>query len=396
MADALGNIMVLDLTRVLAGPHCTRLLADMGADVIKIEEPGGESYDRTLWGSTWGTEGLRISYGTLHRNKRNITLNLKSEEGREIFLDLVKKADVVVQNFSVPVMERLRIGYDVLRLVNPRIVYCAISAFGQTGPYRDYPGYDSIIQAYTGYLTTNGFPDSPPCRIGFSLCDYFTALYSAYGILVALYSRQQTGLGQMIDCSIFDVMCQLNIEWLMPTVIQGKQNPRKGNTHPYTSPTGLYRTKDNKYIWMAVQAQKQWQSVAEIIGRQDMNDKTLRERTTELRSEVDKAVEKWTATKDLDEALRIFQKAGVPCAPVQDLLELLSDPQAIARKTFIEVPDELGTINNIPGIVPKFSVTPGRAKFGYVKEGKHNSEIYQNLLGYSEMQMAGLKRKGII
>jgi crotonobetainyl-CoA:carnitine CoA-transferase CaiB-like acyl-CoA transferase len=395
MAEALRGVTVIDLTQVLAGPHCTRLLADMGANVIKIEEPGGNSYDRKLWGS-FGEEGLRRGYAAQNRNKKNITLNLKSVKGKEIFLDLVRKGDVVVQNYSAGVMGRLGFEYNTLKAVNSNIIYCAISGFGQTGPYKSYPAYDSIIQAYCGYLTINGFPYDPPCRIGFSVCDYLGGIYGAYSILVALYYREISGKGQMIDCSLFDIMSQTNIEWLLPTIINGYQSPRKGNDHPMSSPTGIFHTKDKKHIFLTLQAQKQWQRLTEIIGRRDLNALSLDDRLGKYRQEVNASVEKWAKTKDRDEALSILRKAKLPCAPVQNLLDLLSDKHSIARGNFVEMQDDIGLIDKIPGVAPKFSLTPGSAKFGYVKAGKHNEEVYTRLLGYHKTQIEEFAEKGII
>jgi len=394
MNKALENITIIDLTQVLAGPTCTRLFSEMGANVIKIEPPGG-GYERNKMGSS-NDERLRYRYACINRNKKNVTLNLKTSNAKEIFFKLIEKGDVVVSNYSVGVMESFGLDYETVKKRNPRIVYCTISGFGQDGPYKDYPAYDSIIQAACGFFSINGFPDKPPCRVGVSIIDYFGGLFAALNIMFALHFKNLTGQGQMIDVSLYDVACQMNLDHLAPAIDKGKQLPRQGNRHPISCPSGIFTTKDGKYLFLTQQTEKQWQSMTKIIGRKGIAVWGLTERLEKHRDEVEEVVQDWVKTQTLEEALAILRREKLPCSPVNGILDILSDPQSISRGNFISVEDDLGIIDNVHGVAVKLSLTPGKVEWGYVKAGKHNEEVYGKMLGYTREQIAELEKEGII
>ena len=331
MTKPLQNIRVLDLTQVLAGPFCTQQLASMGADVIKIDPPWG-SYNKVFEG--FPKDLVRRLLGVNSANKKNISLNLRKDRGKEIFFELLKKSDVVVQNFSPGTMERIGLGYDVLKKINPRIVYCAISGFGQNGPLRNRPAYDPLIQSMSGILSINGFPDREPVKVGTSISDYLGGLYAALGIMYALYTRDTiTGEGQMIDCAMFDASVSVLHEAFAFSLYENKPLQKTGNQYPLAAPAGIYRTKDDKYEFITGQTEAQWNAVMSTIGREDLIDNgwKLPERVQHGK-EIDVAIEKWTLTKTRLEIEEILIPLDVPCASILDPVEVSRHPQTKARE----------------------------------------------------------------
>jgi len=266
MAKALEDVIVLDLTQVLAGPFAVTILADFGANVIQIEPVGGD-YSRRLTASR-SAEIRRLRDWNLRRNRRNMTLNLRSQKGKEIFLELVEKGDVVVQNFSPGAMERLGLGYDILKKANPNIIYCAMLGYGQTGPYKDRLAYDPTIQAASGLMSMTGFPENPPVRAGIQIADYAGSVYAVIGILMALHYKDITGKGQMIDCAMFDGVCH----WVMGEVggyIEAGKD-RLGNHHAWGVPCDAYETKDGQFIVLFIQAENHWENFLSLVGKEEL------------------------------------------------------------------------------------------------------------------------------
>jgi CoA:oxalate CoA-transferase len=395
MAKALEDIVVLDLTQVLAGPFAVTILADFGADVIQIEPVEGD-YNRRLTASR-PIETQRLADWTKRRNRRSITLNLRSPKGKEIFLELVKQADVVVQNFSPGTMEKLGLGYDRLRESNPEIIYCAMSGFGQTGPYKDRLAYDSIIQAASGIMSMTGFPDAPPVRVGPNVADYTGAVYAVIGILLALHYKQRTGKGQMIDCAMFDAMCHWTIHEIGGIIATGKE--RVGNRHPWAI-QDIYETRDGQNLLFAIQTDAQWESFLRLVGKEELIAEKWDFNTRVQRSEeiYPLAIE-WAKGKTLEEAIEELTAVRIPNSAIIRAMDLETDRQVLDRQMCNVVEDPVvGAVRGVIGVAPKLSETPGSIDVarGITELSQHTEEILTGLLGYREEDVAMLKREGVI
>ena len=387
----LENVRVIDLTQVLAGPFCTQLLSTMGAEVIHIEPPWG-GYGTILFRDS-PLDMRRRMWATLERNKKTITLNLRSEKGKEIFLELIKKGDVVVDNFGPGVMERLGLTYDIMKEVNPKIICCALSGYGQTGPWKDRRAYDPCIQASTGVMITTGYADRRPVRAGPAISDCLGGLYAAIGILLALHARDTiTGKGQMIDCAMYDA----SISVLVGEYARGNWS-RMGNRFPFAAVSDVYETKDGKLEFISVQTDEQWESFMKTVGREDIAaEKLTLEERVERGDEVDVIVQSWTGTKTRQELEEILSEIKVACAPVLELEEVVKHPHSAAREMFVEVDDMYGKIPGVPGVVPKLSDTPGVIKWGLIPSDAFNEEVYVGLLGYTKEEMTKFKEEEVI
>jgi len=396
MAKALKGVVVLELTQVLAGPFAVTMLADFGADVIQIEPPGGGFYHNRSRSGLSVAENRRMSWSK-NRNRRSITLNLRNPKGKEIFLELVKKADIVVQNFSPGAMERLGLGYDILKESNPGIIYCAMSGFGQTGPYRDRLAYDSIIQAASGIMSMTGFPEIPPVRVGPNVADYAGAVYAVIGILLALHYKQRTGKGQMIDCAMFDAMCHWTVHEIGGIIATGKE--RVGNKHPWALQE-LYETRDGEYLIFAVQTDAQWESFLRLAGKEELIAEKWDFNTRIQRSEeIYPVAMEWAKSKTLEEAIKELTAVRIPNSGVTRALDLETDPQVLERQMCNIVEDPVvGAVRGVTGVAPKLSETPGSidVKRGIPELSQHTEEILTKLLGYRKEDMAILKREGAI
>jgi crotonobetainyl-CoA:carnitine CoA-transferase CaiB-like acyl-CoA transferase len=396
MTKPLQNIRVVDLTVALAGPFCTQQLAAMGAEVLFVDPPWG-GYQTAVF-STFPMDFQRRILGPLLANKKHITLNLRHEKGKTLLLELAKKSDVLVQNFSPGTMEKLGLPYEVLKEANPKLVYCAISGFGQNGPLKNRLAYDPVIQAMTGLVSVNGFPDREPVQIGVTLSDFLGGLYAAFGILTALHARDTiTGEGQMIDCAMFDASLSLTQEGMARSLTEGRATGRRGNSYPFAIPAGTYPTGDGKMEFIACQTDKQFNTVMKIIGREDIaaKDWKLAERVKH-RAEVDNQVSIWTASRTQQDIEEVLIANDIPCAPIMDMLEVANHPHTAARNMLNELPDKAGTISGILGVVPKLLGTPGRQEYGLMESGSFNEEVYGGLLGMSAEEMARYKEEGVI
>jgi CoA:oxalate CoA-transferase len=396
MVKPLENVRIIDLTQVLAGPFCTQLLSSMGAENIRVEPPWG-AYGSGLFESI-PLDVRRRMWGVSQRNKKNITLNLRTQKGKEIFIDLVGKGDVVVENFGPGVMEKLGLDYQTLNDVNPRIIYCSIKGYGQNGPWKDKVAYDACIQAAAGLLSTIGYPDRPPVKVGPSICDCLGGLYAALGILIALHARDTiTGKGQMIDCAMYDATISILVETVAHSLFDGKPLPRMGNRSIMGSPSGAYPTKEGKLEFIQIQTDAQWKAFLKLIGREDIlaQEWNFRKRVGQA-EEIDKMAEEWTKTKTQHEIEDILSELQIGCAPVVDLVELEKHPQALAREMFLKIDDMYGQISGVTGIVPKLSDTPGGVEWGAMPRGAFNEEVYIGLLGYNEETLCKLKEEEVI
>ena len=385
----LDDLFVLDLSRILSGPVCTMLLADMGADVIKVEPPPAGD-DSRQWGPPF-IDGISTYFLSVNRNKKSIGLNLKVETARQILWKLIERADILVENFRPGVLEKLGFGYDAVSKKNPRIVYCSISGFGQTGPYRDRPGYDVIAQGESGMMDLTGYPDGPPAKLGASLADVVAGLYALNGILLALLARHKTSRGQHVDISLLDGMVSTLTYQALIYLSTGRSPKRLGTRHPSIVPYECFQAKDG-YVNIAVTNQKQWGHFCRAVGLPELSADsrfdTMKARLTnydELRPMIDRIVSKMTRA----EAITLMDSVGIPAGPINTVGEILDDPHIHAREMVVELTHpEYGALRML-GIPIKLSDTPGVVENAPPRFGEHNREVLSKL-GYTEHEIRGL------
>ena len=397
MPKALEKIKVLDLTRMYAGPYCTMLLKDLGAEIIKVEIPGGGDGVRTLPPLTKASESM--PFIVLNRGKKSVTLNLQSEKGREIVKELAKKADILVENFTPGVMDRLGLGYEELSKVNPGLIYTSLSGYGHTGPRQDLPAFDMVAQAMGGFMSVTGFPDGPPTKAGTAVGDICGSLYTTIAILAALHHRTETGEGQFVDISLQDCVWAFTTAGVNDIYFLTGENPQRfGNGYYEGVPFNVYHAKDG-YIVICIITIGQWQGFLRLIGREDLigveKYATQVERVNH-RDEVDALVAEWTKTKCVTEIENEFKKAHLPCSPVPRFVEVANDPQLLSREMITEVEQLISGKLRVPGTVFKLSKTPGDVTLPAPFLGEHNYEVYPSMLGYNEEELGKLTEEGII
>ena len=395
MRGALENILVLDMTKVLAGPYCGSVLADFGADVVKIEPPGAGD-DARGFGPYQNGESLY--YANLNRGKRGITLNLKSAGGREIFLRLVERADVLLENFRPGTMERLGLGYDTLHQRNPRLVYGAVTGFGAGGPYSNRPGYDIVAQAMGGLMSITGQEGDPPTRSGNAMGDILGGMNLTIGVLAALHARSLTGEGQYVDISLVDsVVASLEQAW-QRYFATGEVPGRHGNSYDAIAPYDSFQAKDG-YLVIGCGNQKLFEVFCEKLLKRPELISDERFLTVPLRVKNNKAfkeiVEAWLVDYSVAEAVDRNLAAGVPAAPILDMAQIASDPHIAARGLFAEVSHPVAgniKLNNSP---IRLSQTDARIRFPSPTLGQHNAEVLAEL-GYSQDDIARFKEEGAV
>jgi formyl-CoA transferase len=394
----LSGIRVLDLTNVLAGPFATLHLALLGAEVIKIENPKDGDLARKLGSLPGLNEQLMgTSFLAQNANKKSVTLNTKSPEGKEIFKRLVKDADVLVENFRPDVMGCLGLGYDALKAINPRLVYCAISGFGQTGPDAFKPAYDQIIQGLSGEMAVNGDERLNPLRAGFPVCDTVGGLNAAFAILAALYHRERTGEGQSIDVAMLDSIMPL-MGWVAANLLIGKQQPvLMGNDNFTAAPSGTFKTKDG-FINIAANKQEQWESVCDVLGVPGLKtDPRFEKRDIRKRNrkELTPLLEARLAERPTKEWVDLLNAKAVPSGEILSLEDALKQPQIQHRQTLKNVPVEgLGTVP-LFGLTAKFEKTPGDITAPPPRLSAHTAEVLAGV-GVTPEELAALKSKGIV
>lgn len=390
MKQALDNIKVLDLTRVLAGPYATMILGDLGADIIKIEMPVTGD-DSRAFGPYVNDESAYFM--SLNRNKRSITLNLKSEKGKEVFLEMIKTADVVVENFRPGTMEKLGLGYDYLSTVNPRLIYAASSGYGHTGPYSKRAAYDAVVQAMGGVMSITGQKDGKPTRVGTSIADINAGLFTAIGILAALNNRHETGKGQKVDVAMLDTQVAILENAIARYVVTGEAPKPGGNRHPSIVPFEPFDTSNGEVV-VAAGNDVLWAKFCQVIGTEDLiNDERFKtnplrnENYDELRPLIAEAMTK----KTTEEWLELLDKAGVPNGPINTVDKVLQDPQVLAREMVVEVEHPVAGKLKMPGVPIKLSDTPGSVRTPAPVLGQHTEEILKELLGYNDEQIQDLR-----
>lgn len=374
MSGALEGIKILDLSRVLAGPFSTMILGDLGAEVIKVESPQGD--ETRTWGPPF-QNGVSAYYLCANRNKKSITLDLKSEEGIQIIKELVKEADVIINNFKTGTMERFGLDYETLKEINPRIVYCSITGFGETGPYKDMPGYDFIIQAMSGLMSITGTEESGPQKVGIAITDVITGLYAVIGIQAALIERNRSNQGQKIDLSLYDSAVSTLVNIGSNYLMSGKIPGRLGNAHANIVPYQTFLTKNGEMV-IAVGNDHQFARLCDIMGvpelAEDPKFKTNPDRVKN-REELIPKLQEIFLTQDTEYWKEKCDEHKIPCGPINNLEQVYHDPQLRARNMFIEA--EHPTAGNIKmiGSPLKLSRTPVTTRLHPPNKGEHNDEI---------------------
>ncbi|MBI4640737.1 MAG: CoA transferase [Candidatus Tectomicrobia bacterium] len=401
MEKALEGIRVIDLGQVIAMPYCTMLLADLGAEVIKVEERD----QAALWlmfGPRRVEDGqvkvMPSWYLYVNRNKKHMTLNLKTAKGLEILKELVKYGDVFIENFSVGTTKRLGIDYDSLKKINPKIIYASVSAFGQSGPIAHHRGYDILAQARSGYMSITGFPDGPPTKSGQSISDYYAGLLSTISILAALRYRDATGQGQYIDIALLDSLVTCLDSASEYYTLGGQVVSRAGNRHFATGGYGVYAAKDG-YVVLALISPQIWERFCDAIGKPELKeDPRLSSLAARMQNPAlaDEIAQEWAKDKTKEEVVKILAESGVPAAPVNTIEEMVNDPQIQARNMFVEMehPD-YGKVK-ITGSPLKLSKTPGKVEKPAPGIGQHTEEVLTQLLGYTKEEVAKLEEEEVV
>ena len=391
----LAGMVVLDLTQIMAGPVCTMLLADMGADVIKIERPNGGDDTRRM-GPPFAS-GWAAGFLALNRNKRSLALNLQDDRGGQVFRRLLETADVMVENFRPGVMERLGLGYAELVQDRPSLVYCSISGFGGTGPYRNRGGFDLVAQGMSGLMSITGFPDSPPAKVGVPITDISAGTLAAYGILCAYIHALKTGQGQTVDTSLMEAGIAYTIWESALYFAEGEIPGPLGSAHRVSAPYQALRTADG-YINIGAATQATWEQFCRALGLENLiedpkfkipGDRKARE------SELAELLESTLSRESTAYWLELLDKAGVVAGPIYNMEQVYHDPQVQAREMLIDLDDpELGILHNI-GIPVKLSATPGRIRRRAPALGEHSVEVLQ-AAEFSEADVAELVKAGVV
>jgi crotonobetainyl-CoA:carnitine CoA-transferase CaiB-like acyl-CoA transferase len=397
MAKPLDDIRVLDLTHVYNGPYATLMLALMGAEVIKVEPPQTGERVRNIF-KIRGTEES-YPYLMLNSNKKGITLNLKTERGRELLKELAKQSDVVVENFAVGVLDKLGLGYDVLKELNPSLIYASSSGFGRSGPYRDYPAFDPIIQAMVGIMSVTGFPGNPPVKAGPPVLDIMGGIHLCAGILAALHMRDRTGTGTIVETSLYDAAVGPLISHFSSHLVNGVTG-RWGNTAPgrILTPYNSYQAKDG-YILLLVADEGKWKAFCRAIGREDLLENP-RFATNAVRikhvDEMDAIVGEWVRQHTRKEVMDILGGADITCGIVQEVPEVLQDAHLRERGTLQDITHPVVGKVTVMGSPVRFNEEPPVVDTPSPTLGQHNEIVYGRLLGLSDREMASLKEQGVI
>ncbi len=392
----LEGVKVLELGSLIAGPFAGRLFADFGAEVIKVEPPKiGDPLrkwrlmkdDTSLW---WYVQS---------RNKKCITLNLREKEGQEIIKKLAKEVDVVIENFKPGTLEKWGIGYEDLKKINPKIIMVRISGYGQDGPYSQKPGFGSIGEAIGGIRYLTGYPDLPPVRTGISIGDSIAAIYAVMSAMMALYNRDvKGGEGQYIDVALYEAIFSL-MESMVPEYDQFKFiRERSGNTLPGIAPSNIYKCKDGKYVAIGANGDSIFKRLTKAMNREDLDTEEFAHNDGRAKKMeyLDEQIEAWTKTMDMKDVLKILDEYQIPAGPIYNIEDIFNDIHYKARNMIESVKVEGVGELKVPGIMPKFSKTPGRIKWAGAKLGEHNEEIYKDMLGMSEEELKEMEERDIV
>ena len=392
----LAGIRVLDLSRVLAGPYCTMVLGDLGADVIKVEQPG-KGDDTRAWGPPWAG-GESAYYLSVNRNKRSITVDIKHPEGQGIIRDLAADSDVIVENFKLGTFERLGLGFDQLRERNPGLVWANVSGYGPTGPFADKPGYDFAVQGETGIMAITGEPEGEPMKVGVAIVDITTGLFTSVAITSALHARATTGRGQRVDASLYTSA----IAWLANVgqnhLVTGKDAKRYGNAHANIVPYQTFKARDG-YMTIAVGNDKQFRALCEIVGQPEFADDdryAVNPARVANRDELIAILQRCFETQDADYWLDACYRAGIPSGKINTVEQVFAHEQTLARDMLVQVEHPTAGMLKLAGIPYALSDTPATVRLAPPLLGQHTDEILADRLGKTCEQIAKLREDGVI
>jgi formyl-CoA transferase len=397
MSGPLEEIRVVDLSRIVVGPYCTMVLGDMGADVIKVEIPGIGDETR-MWGPPFAG-GESAYYISLNKNKRSLTLDFKKESGKKILRQLIAISDVLVENYRFGTLEKLGFGYESLKEINPRLIYCSITGYGPTGPMAHELGVDIVVAAEAGLIGITGEKDRPPSKVGVAITDILTALFAQGAIGNALYHREKTGKGQKLDLSLFESQVATLFNLSSSYLVAGDIPQRWGMAHASIVPYQGFKTKDEEYILVAVTSEKMWDKFCHVMKipefindpRFDVNKKRVMNR-----GQLVPLLEKKIAARESDEWISDFRKAGIPCGRVNTMDRVFDHPQIKPRNMVVEVKHPTAEKLKVIGVPVKYSETPGSVRLPPPLLGQHTQEILSDLLHYSEEEIELFRHEGVI
>jgi formyl-CoA transferase len=393
----LDDVRVVEMGQLLAGPFCGQLLGDFGAEVIKVEQPGAGDPMRQ-----WGREkphGQSLWWPVIARNKKSVTVNLRTDEGQDVVRRLITEADVLVENFRPGTMERWNLGYEDLAEINPGLVMVRVTGFGQTGPYAPRAGYGSIGEAMGGLRYVTGDPDRAPSRTGISIGDSLAGTYAALGALIALHARERTGRGQVVDSAIYEAVLAM-MESLIPEfTVAGYARERTGPILPNVAPSNVYPCKDDESVLIAANQDTVFKRLAEVMGRAELGEDpryATHSSRGEHQEELDALISDWTATQDADELLTTLEVGGVPAGRIFRAKDMLNDPHFAARDDIVTLPHpDFGEIA-MHNVAPRLSSTPGAVRHVGPRLGEHNHEVLAGLLGLDGSEIDALRADGHI
>lgn len=392
----LQGIRVLDLTRVLAGPYCTMFLGDLGAEVVKIEQPGVGD-DTRSWGPPF-VGGESAYFLCINRNKRSLSLDLKSDRGTELLRRLAESADVLVENFRPGTMDRFGLGEKDLRKANPRLIYASLSGFGADGPMRDWPGYDLIVQAWGGLMSITGAPDGEPTKVGVAIIDIVAGLMLGKTIVAALFARERHGIGQKIETSLLEAEVACLINTGSNYLLGGKIPARWGNAHPSIVPYQSFKTRDS-FLVVGVASEGIWRRFCHVIERPELADDARFAKNPERvehRAELISVLTDLFLERDTSTWITLLGDAGIPCAPVQTIDQVFGSPQVHHREMLVQVQHPTAGTLPMAGLPVKLSATPASIRLAPPLLGQHSEEVLQAWLGMDEDAVANLKSAGVI
>jgi crotonobetainyl-CoA:carnitine CoA-transferase CaiB-like acyl-CoA transferase len=395
-AGALDGVRVLDLTRVLAGPYCTMFLGDLGAEVVKVEQPGVGD-DTRGWGPPFAG-GESAYFLCINRNKKSITIDFKSTDGVALVRRLAERADVLIENFRPGAMDRLGLGEKELRAANPKLIYASLSGFGADGPMSEVPGYDLIVQAWGGLMSITGMPDGEPTKVGVAIIDLVAGLMLGKAIAAALFAREKLGVGQKIDTSLLEAEVAALINAGSNYLIGGKVPGRWGNAHPTIVPYQSFQTADG-YLVAGVASESIWRRFCHAIGKADLADDARFAKNAnrvENRASLIAILAGIFRQRDTESWMKVLQEAEVPCAPIQTIDQVFKAPQVRHREMLVEVDHPTAGRVRMAGIPVKFSATPASVRLPPPLLGQHTEEILATWLGMGEDEIARLKEKSIL
>ncbi len=393
----LSDLRVLEMGQLLAGPFCGQLLGDFGAEVIKLEQPGTGDPMRE-----WGREkphGMSLWWPVVARNKRSVTVNLRTEEGQALVRRLVEVSDVVVENFRPGTMERWNLGYEQLAAVNPRIVMVRVTGFGQSGPYAPRAGYGSIGEAMGGLRYTTGEADRPPSRTGISIGDSLAGTYAAFGAMIALHARERTGRGQVVDSAIYEAVLAMMESLIPESALAGYTRERTGAVLPNVAPSNVYQCRGDDSILIAANQDTVFRRLAAVMGRPELADDAryaTHSARGEHQEELDELIAAWCAEQDADRLLADLEDAGVPAGRIYRAKDMLSDPHFAARDAIVRMPHPVFGDLPMHNVAPRLSATPGAVRHVGPELGEHTRAVLADLLGLDDEEMGRLREAGHI